>query len=66
MDEHLLRSIDDCLMRHRVLHQFNQPTLDSVELVGEAEQQTKSLSEMISLVDDHEQFVKSMPPLIGP
>jgi len=38
---------------------FNRSTLDDVGLLGEGKQGTKLPSEMNSLVDDHEEFVKS-------
>ena len=48
-------------MRDRVLDEFSRSTLGDVGPVG-GEQGTKRLSEMNSLVDDHEEFVKSLAP----
>lgn len=48
-------------VRDRVLNEFNQSTLDEVGPVW-GEHGTKLLSEMNSLVDDHEDFVKSLSP----
>jgi len=45
----------------RALDEFNRSTLDDVGPVGK-EQGTKLLGELNSLVDDHEEFVKSMMP----
>jgi hypothetical protein len=52
------------LRRDRILHDFNQSTLDPVGPVG-GEQGTKLLSEMNSLVDEHEEFVKSLSPKLN-
>jgi hypothetical protein len=46
--------------RERVLDEFNRDNLDGVGRVGEAEQGMRILSEMNSLVDDHDEFVKSL------
>jgi hypothetical protein len=64
MVEDLLARINDAQERDRVLDQFNQSTLDDVGPIGGAEQGMKVLSEMNSLSDDHEAFVKSLMPTI--
>jgi hypothetical protein len=48
--------------RDRILDEFNRSTLDDVGPIGGTEQGTKLLSEMDSLVDDHEEFVKILAP----
>ena len=50
--------------RNRILDQFNRENLDDVGPVGRQEQGMKILSEMNSLTDDHDQFVKSLGPTV--
>ena len=49
--------------RDRILSDFNQSTLDPVGPVG-GDQGMKILSEMNELGDQHEEFVKSLPPRV--
>jgi hypothetical protein len=64
MDEDLLARMNDGEKRDRILEEFNASTLDPVGPVGGAEQGMKVLSEMNSLTDDHDAFVKSLMPTI--
>lgn len=52
------------MQREKILTDFNQSTLDPVGPVR-GEQGTKLLSEMNSLVDEHEEFVKSLSPKLN-
>ena len=50
--------------RDRILNEFSRENLDDVGPTGGAEQGRELLSEMNSLVDDHEEFVKSVAPRV--
>jgi hypothetical protein len=61
----ILALLNDPRRRTRVLDSFNKSTLDDVGPVEGAGQGMKVLSEMNSLVDDHDAFVKSLAPSVG-
>ena len=46
----------------KALDEFNRSRLDHVELIEGGEQGMKTLSEMNSLIDGHDEFVKSLAP----
>jgi hypothetical protein len=48
--------------REKILNEFNRDQMDDVGPVGGTEQAMKILQEMNSLVDDHEEVVKSLAP----
>ena len=48
--------------RERMLQAMNRENLDDVDPVGGAEQGMRVLSEMNSLTDDHEHFLRSLGP----
>ena len=56
-----LRRLNNPERRDRFLEQFNCNNLDDVGPVG-GQEGTKLLSQMNSLVDDHDEFVKSLAP----
>jgi hypothetical protein len=64
MDKDILARMDDGEKRDRILREFNASTLDPVGPFG-GEQGVKALSEMNSLADDHDEFVKSLVPTIN-
>ena len=47
-----------------MMQEMNRENLDDVGPVGGTEQVMKVLSEMNSLVDDHDEFVKSLTPSV--
>jgi uncharacterized protein YfeS len=47
--------------RDRILNEFNRDNMDDVGPVG-GESGMKVLSEMNSLADDHDEFLKSLAP----
>jgi hypothetical protein len=59
-----LRRLNNPERRNRILEQFNRDNLDDVAPIGGAEQGMKLLSEMNSLTDDHDQYVKSLMPTV--
>jgi hypothetical protein len=60
----VLKRLNNPRRKDRILSDFNQSTLDPVGPLG-GEQGTKLLSEMNSLVDEHEEFVKSLTPKLN-
>lgn len=50
--------------RERILNEFNRGQMDEVGPIGGTEQGMKVLSEINSLVDDHDEFVKSLVPSV--
>ena len=54
--------MNDPKTRDRLLEALNQSTLDIVGPVGTPDRQMGVLSEMNSLADDHDAFVKSLAP----
>ena len=61
MDEDAQARMNDAQNRGRILALFNRSTLDDVGPIG-GEHGMKVLQEMNSLVDDHDQYVKSLMP----
>lgn len=59
MDENFLARMNDGQNRDRVLDQFNRENMDDVGPVG-GQEGMKLLSEMKSLVDKHDLFMKSL------
>lgn len=50
--------------RTRVRDSLNRSTLDDVGPIGGAEQGMKVLSEMNSLADEHDQFMRGLAPRV--
>jgi hypothetical protein len=51
--------------RERILREFNREITDEVGPVGGADQGMRVLSEMNSLADYHDEFVKSLAPTVN-
>jgi hypothetical protein len=60
----ILALLNDARNRERMMQEMNRENLDDVGPVGGTEQVMKVLSEMNSLVDDHDEFVKSLTPSV--
>ena len=60
----ILALLNDARNRERMMQEMNRENLDDVGPVRGTEQGMKVLSEMNSLVDDHDEFVKSLTPSV--
>lgn len=60
----ILALLNDPRNREMVVQAMNRDNMDAVRPIGGEVQGMKLLSEMNSLVDDHDEFVKSLAPRV--
>jgi hypothetical protein len=58
----VLKRLANRKARNRILDQFNRENLDDVGPIGGEEQGIKILSEINSMVDEDDEFVRSLMP----